>query len=208
MFKIYFDNKPLFLVDKKDKIADYLERKTTLFIEDDPNNNAIETLISQLQEPGIYAGVFLAPDEMALVDAFKERFTIIKAAGGFVSTKDDEYLFIYRKEKWDLPKGKLDEGEDIETCAVREVKEETGLKDAQIDKHLCTTFHTYHQDKKHILKETWWYLMAADKQELQPQQDEGIQKCEWVKKEDLEQYLTGTYGLIRDVVDAAHVKKK
>jgi 8-oxo-dGTP pyrophosphatase MutT (NUDIX family) len=52
---------------------------------------------------------------------------IIKAGGGIVVNEQNEVLLIYRRGKWDLPKGKLDDGETIEECALREVKEETGL---------------------------------------------------------------------------------
>jgi ADP-ribose pyrophosphatase YjhB (NUDIX family) len=51
---------------------------------------------------------------------------IVMAAGGLVENEHGEILLIYRKKHWDLPKGKLDAGETLEECAVREVEEETG----------------------------------------------------------------------------------
>ena len=58
--------------------------------------------------------------------------TKIIAAGGLVTNKHNELLMIFRRAKWDLPKGKLDEGESIEACAVREVEEETGIKNISL----------------------------------------------------------------------------
>ena len=40
-----------------------------------------------------------------------------------------EFLIIKRNGVWDLPKGKLEKGEDFETAALREVEEETGLEE-------------------------------------------------------------------------------
>jgi 8-oxo-dGTP diphosphatase len=55
-------------------------------------------------------------------------------AGGAVVTRDDqlrgtEVLVIHRKryDDWTLPKGKLEVGESLPACAVREVREETGV---------------------------------------------------------------------------------
>jgi 8-oxo-dGTP pyrophosphatase MutT (NUDIX family) len=120
------------------------------------------------------------------------------------AAKSKKALFIFRRGKWDLPKGKLDEGESIETCAIREIKEETGIEGIKIVKPLIITYHTYHQDKEFILKESHWYLVKANKEEAtHPQEDEGIDDCKWVAKDELEQYLTGSYALIRDVTEKA-----
>ena len=67
----------------------------------------------------------------------------IIAAGGLVLNEKNELLMIFRRNKWDLPKGKLDEGESIEACALREVKEETGLQKLKLEKFIDITFHDY-----------------------------------------------------------------
>src|SRR4249919_1544763 len=87
---------------------------------------------------------------------------IIKAGGGLVKNEKKEILFMFRRGKWDLPKGKLDPGESIEECAVREVVEETGLKKVELKHFLVTTYHTYTENGKHILKESHWYNMLSD----------------------------------------------
>jgi 8-oxo-dGTP pyrophosphatase MutT (NUDIX family) len=103
--------------------------------------------------------------------------------------------------KWDLPKGKLDAGESLETCAVREVQEETGLSAAELKKHLITTYHTYDESGHHILKETWWYLLTAPgNQTLTPQAVEQITQIEWADPADLKKYTSNTYPLVMDVL--------
>src|SRR5206468_6844376 len=96
----------------------------------------------------------------------------IIAAGGLVFNDDNELLMIFRRNKWDLPKGKLDEGESIEACALREVKEETGLKKLNLIKFINTTLHKYSDPylNEDVIKETHWFKMyAPDNQQLIPQ---------------------------------------
>ena len=62
----------------------------------------------------------------------EKRRVIIKAGGGLVKNEKGEVLFMFRKGKWDLPKGKLDPGETMDACAVREVMEETGVSGLSI----------------------------------------------------------------------------
>ena len=138
-----------------------------------------------------------------VLKSFKKKLVLIQAAGGLVHTDDDHLLLISRRGKWDLPKGKLDDNEDIKSCAIREVTEETGLIKVAIERPLCITYHTYHQDGKHILKESHWYLMKAEQQaNLIPQLEEGIEKCEWVPIDQVAPYMENTHASILDVVNA------
>lgn len=118
----------------------------------------------------------------------------MKAAGGVVIRESraaggvqQEVLLILRNGVWDLPKGKLEKGESIEECAVREVEEETGLKPLQLIRPLCETFHTYSEDGIDIEKCTQWYLMKADQQsahkKMKPQIEEGITGLRWESPE-------------------------
>ena len=129
--------------------------------------------------------------------------TKIVAGGGIIENEEKKILFQFRRGKWDLPKGKLEDNEDIATCAIREIKEETGVTNVQIEQPLCITYHTYHQDGKHILKESHWFLMKAQKQNnLSPQLEEDIEKCEWVPVDQLNPYMENTHASILDVVNA------
>ena len=128
----------------------------------------------------------------------------IIAAGGLVLNDDNELLMIFRRKKWDLPKGKLDAGESIEACAVREVKEETGLQILKLEKFINTTLHIYtdlhlNQDVK---KETHWFKMyAPNDQPLIPQLIEGIEKIEWVDNKRLHDKLQNSYPNIVEIIE-------
>jgi 8-oxo-dGTP pyrophosphatase MutT (NUDIX family) len=198
--KIYFNNKPLFLLNElTPEIEEYLHHEETVFI-DEFNSHTVKAMIHEMDQPRVLRGVFLHEDVNAVLNSFKKKFSFIQAAGGFVYTKDDEVLLIFRRGKWDLPKGKLDEGEDLQTCALREVREETGLEKVQLEKPLTITYHTYHQYGEYILKESHWYLMKSAKQAFTPQTEEDIEKCEWVPLENLGVYMDNTHASIADVV--------
>jgi ADP-ribose pyrophosphatase YjhB (NUDIX family) len=201
---IYFNNKPLFITNEITKeLQEYLQHEDTVYI-DDFDFHTVKAMIHEMEIPKIHAGVFLYDDVDAVLKAFKKKLKLIQAAGGVVRTNDHELLLIFRNQKWDLPKGKLDEGESLESCAVREVQEETGLQKIRIEQPVTVTYHTYHQDGKHILKESHWYLMSGDnKSVLTPQTEEGIDKCEWVPIENLAPYMENTHASILDVVNKA-----
>jgi len=126
----------------------------------------------------------------------------IIAAGGVVRNEAGEILLQLRKGKWDLPKGKLDEGESIEECAVREVEEETGLRNIQLGELIGTTFHHYNEKGAEYEKETFWYDMrVSGEQELVPQIEEDIHDLKWVKERELAPYLKNTYDNIIDIIE-------
>jgi len=200
---IYFNNKPLFITTEITKeLEEYLHHEDTVFI-DEFNVHTVKAMIHEMGLSKIHAGVFLHDDVDGVLKAFKKKLVLVKAAGGLVHTEDNDLLLIFRRGKWDLPKGKLDENEEIEACAVREVKEETGLIMVQIEQPLCITYHTYHQDGKHILKESHWFLMKAEKQAgLLPQLEEDIDKAEWIAIDHLAPYMENTHASILDVMNA------
>jgi ADP-ribose pyrophosphatase YjhB (NUDIX family) len=199
---IYFNSKPLFITTEITKdIEEYLHHEETVFI-DTFNIHTVKAMIHEMEQPKINMGVFLHHDTETVLNAFRKKLMLVVAAGGLVHTKDDELLLIFRKGKWDLPKGKLEEGEKLEDCAVREIEEETGVKKVKIEKPLIVTYHTYHERGKHILKESHWFLMKAAKQEhFIPQVEEHIEKCEWVAIEKLAPYMENTHASILKVVN-------
>jgi len=205
--KIYFNDKPLFLCDAIDKtIRPFIHHDDAVFI-DELNAHTIKTMIHEMQQPQVHAGIFQHPDLEELKKAFFKKFTLIEAAGGLVKNKENKILMIFRRGKWDLPKGKLDKGEKIEDCAIREVEEETGLKDVKLNSPLLVTYHTYHEGTKFVLKESHWFTMTiTGEQKLTPQTEEDIFDIKWVGPGDVNSYLSKSFPLISDVIEAAKQK--
>lgn len=199
--KIYFSSKPLYLCDDIDQeIAPYVHHDDAVFI-DEFSTPAINSMIHEMRLDKIHAGVLYHTNLDALKKAVFKKFTVIQAAGGLVLNPSRAMLFIFRRGKWDLPKGKLDPGESLDHCALREVKEETGLQHVRLIEPLLVTHHTYDENGKHFLKETHWYLMhAAADQQLTPEQSEDIMEIKWVTKKELGKYLDNSFPLIMDVV--------
>jgi 8-oxo-dGTP pyrophosphatase MutT (NUDIX family) len=134
-------------------------------------------------------------------DFFYSGFEIMEAAGGLVLNASGQILLIYRKGSWDLPKGKLDEGESIEACAKREVEEETGVQPLKIEHFIASTAHIYPLHEDWILKESYWYKMRTDfSGALIPQAAEDITKAEWVSLEKVKDYFPNMYPLIQEII--------
>jgi 8-oxo-dGTP pyrophosphatase MutT (NUDIX family) len=199
--KIYFNDKPLFLCDSLDETIDpFLHHDDAVFI-DELDSHTVKTMIHEMQLEKVHAGVFFHPDLEALKKAFFKKFTLVKAAGGLVQQEDRSVLLIYRRGKWDLPKGKLDKGEKLEACALREVEEETGLKNVQLQSPLLVTYHTYHEGTRFILKESHWYTMqVTGLQQLKPQTEEDIHDIRWVPLEEIESYTGKVFPSVKDVL--------
>ena len=198
---IYFDDKPVFLCDEMTpEINDYRHHPDAVFV-DEISPPAINSLLHEINKPQFHAGILFGPDLEKLKSAFFKHFILIKAAGGVVKNEAGDILFIFRRGKWDLPKGKLDDNETMEQCAAREVQEETGLQKLETGKLIKITYHTYEQFGKHFLKESHWFEMeAGGSEKLIPQIEEDITEITWAKKEDLKKYLFNTFATIADVL--------
>lgn len=199
--KIFFDDKPLYLCDVVDEtIEPFIHHDDTVFI-DELNTHTVKTMIHEMEQPSVHAGVFYHPDLEELKKSFYKKFTIILAAGGLVQNEKKDVLLIFRRGKWDLPKGKLDKKEKLEDCAIREVEEETGLQNVQLISPLTITYHTYHEGARFILKESHWYKMkVSGEQTLVPQTTEDIHEIKWVPPSGLEKFFKDSYPSVVDVL--------
>jgi 8-oxo-dGTP pyrophosphatase MutT (NUDIX family) len=131
---------------------------------------------------------------------FFSFFKVIKAAGGVVRNEKNEILVIFRGGKWDLPKGKIDKNETLKEAAVREVKEETGLKDVSVAGKLMTTYHIYFRKERMILKPTTWFEMFADSSgTLIPAVKEDISRVVWKRKDEIPELLENTFLSLEDL---------
>lgn len=198
---IYIENKPVYLCSALSPRLEQLHHlPETVFI-DSLDPHAVNTMLHEISLPEIKAGIFLYPDLEALKKQFFRKFERHAAGGGLVLNDQRDILMIFRRGYWDLPKGHQDPGETIEACALREVREETGLRTLRILSPLTVTFHTYQQGRHAILKESHWFIMQAPGTEpLLGQTEEDIEKIEWVSADQLEQRLTASYPSIVQVI--------
>lgn len=136
-------------------------------------------------------------------EEFSSYFKKIEAAGGLVY-KGDCLLVIKRLGRTDLPKGKLEEGESIEECAIREVEEECGIDQIEIVKVLENTYHCYEMRGKWMVKTTYWYEMISKTQlEPKPQVEEDIEWVKWISKDEIKEVMKDTYPSLIQVVNTA-----
>ncbi|MFD0793671.1 NUDIX hydrolase [Mucilaginibacter litoreus] len=144
----------------------------------------------------------LCDDAKAFMKRLIKKNVLIEAAGGLVINQDGDYLFIYRNDKWDLPKGKIEKKEKKKVAAVREVEEECGIKVNKLEEKICKTYHTYIYKGEVVLKKTHWYKMRfKGKCKLIPQLEEGITDVRWFKKQDIPAITQNTFPSILDVLD-------
>ena len=190
MLQIFYKEKPIIISDKKSDL------KNSLIIDPELVENL--DLLKLLTKKKINSiGVFSNEFEL-IINIFKKKFPEIIAAGGKVVNNKSEILFIYRNKKWDLPKGKAEKNEIISQTALREVKEETGIKNLSIIKPLEKTYHIFKRGGKNYLKTTYWFEMKSDfNGKFKPQKKEGITRVEWIGIENLSSVLPKSYANIR-----------
>lgn len=199
--KIYFGEKPVFLCDEIDQyLNEILHHPDAVFV-DEISPRAIKSMLHEIKKEEFHAGVLWNGNLNDLKKAFFKNFTVLEAAGGIVLNSNKELLFIQRRGKWDLPKGKIEKGENEEECAVREVEEETGTKNLALKKKIGETYHVYEDFGKHILKIShWFYMTCPAKQEAVPQTEEDITEVKWVKTMHIKEPMKNTYPSIKDIL--------
>jgi len=91
--------------------------------------------------------------------------TVVRAAGGLVH-RDGCVLLVHRPkyDDWTFPKGKAEDGESDLDCAVREVREETGLH-CRTERELPATEYVDSQGRP---KRVRWWLMQPLEGEFAP----------------------------------------
>ncbi len=109
-------------------------------------------------------------------------------AGSVILNHKNEILLIFRKGKWDLPKGKVSKKGKLLSVAINESIEETGLKKKNLK--LIKPLSKSSSVKKDGIILDYWYLLKYEgkKLELKPQTEEGISDYRWVSKKDIIKY--------------------
>ncbi|MHA7943174.1 NUDIX hydrolase [Formosa sp. 3Alg 14/1] len=193
MYKIFVNEKPIVLttlVEKETHFKNYLL-----------DTVHIGKVIKELNNTSLNEVRLIHKNPDKLLKKFLKKLPNVVAGGGKVYNKEGNILFIYRNDKWDLPKGKAEAKETIEETALREVEEETGVTGLKITKPLHTTYHIFKRNGKYKIKVTHWFEMSTEfKGNLWPQLNEGITKVEWLNEVEAIQALENSYANIRPLI--------
>ncbi len=190
MYQIFYRDKPIVITEIRS------DRKNVYNIEF--KNFDLKKALSNLSKNSISSIRIIGKDNEKLFNKFLRLLPGITAAGGKVINSKGEILFIFRNNKWDLPKGKAEDNESIADTAIREVKEETGIAKLVITKPLNTTYHIFKKNNTYRLKITHWFEMkSTGDNQLIPQIEEGIIRAEWINKSEIDKIKKKCYANIR-----------
>ncbi len=190
MYKVFVNELPLILTNKLSETAN-----GEYFL---LNQEAIHEAIKALKKKKLTEAYIYHPNHEEILKKFTKEIPMVVAAGGVVTNEKGKVLFIYRNDKWDLPKGKLDKGESLEHCAMREVMEETGVQDLRIENFLRTTYHIFNNNGVRTLKQVHWYAMKTEYSgKLKPEKKEGIVKVKWKGPDKIRLALQNSYANIK-----------
>lgn len=209
MYKILINETPLLLMDAAAATEYFPGDNKKLIGRYTGKTKNILNYADMMEKTQRYDAVILyASDYENLVKDFQSLYKIIEAAGGVVTNSQNETLLIYRRDFWDLPKGKIDPGETPEVAAVREVQEETGVQNIILGDFIQHSWHTYRTSKgKRILKKTYWYKMQTTDTDLIPQTEEDIEQAIWQNAEDFLASKQKVYKSIQEVLESSLQKE-
>ena len=164
--------------------------------------NEIKPIVDDFQQNMAMQELYLCVEnvEEAMTELLS-LFNVLESAGGVVCNNNDEWLLIFRHERWDLPKGKQELGETMPETALREVEEECGIHELTLFDYLTSTFHVYKENDRIILKKNHWYSMKyTGTAAPTPQKEEGITEARWVHREVLPEYIPKMFSSIRELI--------
>jgi 8-oxo-dGTP pyrophosphatase MutT (NUDIX family) len=202
MYKVHFENRFILFSSEPDRLQKYgLFHKFY-------DTREFYKIITEFQlNPQFQAINIYGPDIKHIWKIFRIYFTEVHAAGGLVKHSSGRYLFIEKKGKLDLPKGHIEEGEEPEACALREVSEECGIKGHKIVKELQPSYHTYSWEGISYLKKTSWFLMNYDgNMIIKPQEKEGITRVEWLLPDELSKLKSSAWLSLMDLINSSIFK--
>ena len=206
MYKININDNTLYLI-QTDKLKKEKFSKNALISPYSGKTKILLSFIDMLENTNRFDQIIIHFHDVKILKRhFEGLFKVVRASGGVVSNPKGKVLMIFRRGHWDLPKGKIDEGEKKKEAAIREVQEETGVNELIVQNRIITTRHTYRlRTGKRALKKTFWYNMKALNQPLTPQLEEDIEKAEWVNTKTFITKDIKIYDSIVDVLKAAEL---
>jgi len=115
------------------------------------------------------------------------------SAGGVVFRRDGERtLFLLTRDSyrnWGFPKGPLEQGEEPEQAALREVGEETGLAELALRAPIEVIDWEFRFRGRRIHKTCHFFLIETPDRRTEPLKAEGITACRWASFEQAEQLV-------------------
>ncbi len=200
--KINFNDKTIFLIQQNDISLESIAAIRNVIFIPTKTHEEILNAIESFKDSSSTDICITHEDVDFLKKHFFSQFHIIEAAGGLVFNRKKEMLFIFRRGKWDLPKGKMETDETPEICAAREIEEETGVNQLELHHKIIETYHIYEERGQQILKKTYWFYFTTNFEGTpKPQIEEDISSISWIGKKNLELPLSNTYDSIIDVID-------
>lgn len=203
-YKIYIGEGTFLIIHSEDKKYISAQRDQQVVKKYKGKKNRVLKFIEKLEKQQLTRVVFHTTDVNKLWKKFKTYYKQVPAAGGIVINPKGKILFIFRRGMWDIPKGKIDKGEARQAAAIREVREETGVKNLHIVRKIASTYHTYGSNSRK-LKQTHWYLMRSNQKKLVAQKEEGIEKCEWLTMKQFVDVKRPIYISILEVLQKYHL---
>lgn len=208
MYKIYINTTRLILASTKEAKASFTNSAAIMLTRYPGHTRYLLNYIDMMEKSDRWQSVVIHSDNYKkLRKDWRSICPTVKAAGGMVINPNQEVLFIHRRGHWDLPKGKMEKKETKRETAIREVMEETGVSHVEIHEKLVTTKHLYRgRSGKRFVKKSYWYLMSAPNQPLEPQVEEDIVEARWMTLSEWEKETIPTYDNIRLVIADARAK--
>lgn len=198
MYKIFYEQRALIFpnIEEKTLVLDATSPQLETYEVEKIHNFLRQWLVVNIDEDVVIDHV--SPEVLSA--ALCRTFSMAPAAGGVV-VADNEFAAIERHGIPDLPKGHVEEGESVESAALREVEEETGLTGLKILRPLPSSWHCYLYEEEWRLKQTSWFLMSAeDEGHASPQLEEGITEVVFLGASDLEWFLKNTFRSLADTL--------
>jgi ADP-ribose pyrophosphatase YjhB (NUDIX family) len=196
MYKVYYNDRVILFGDKKNLNIKEKEIRVYSFPE-----IPVPTIWKRFKKNAKLKKIYIKGNGIKIAKELIEQFNLVKAGGGLVKNESGEYLLIYRNKKWDLPKGKLEKGENARNGAKREVAEECGITGVRVISFLQETYHIYRLRGKLNIKLTKWFEMSySGSGTTKPQLEEGIEKAIWVRKTQIPKLVKNMYPSIVDIL--------